>query len=77
LYGCVRSGGLRRVRTTADRQGHKVRFFRIFLPADYNKSYPVLYFFHGWSERYNRISEEIGNYDDGTGCGGENYPPPL
>ena len=50
------------------------RFFRVFLPPDYNQAtdaqgnprlYPVLYFFHGWAERYNRTSSEVGNYDTG------------
>ena len=34
----------------------EVRNYRIFLPADYGdqpqKRYPVIYFYHGWSQRY-------------------------
>ncbi len=34
----------------------EIRNFRIFLPPDYfekpSKSYPVIYFYHGWSQRY-------------------------
>src|SRR5262245_19959075 len=49
------------------------RFYRIFLPPDYavsTKRYPVVYFFHGWGERYNQTSAEVGNYD--TGYNGDN-----
>lgn len=41
------------------------RKFRIFLPPDYGetaKRYPVIYWFHGWGERFNRPGES-GNYD--------------
>jgi len=46
------------------------RFYRVFLPSNYfvqgnTKRYPVVYFFHGWSERYNQSSSEVGNYDTG------------
>ena len=34
----------------------ELRQYRIFLPPDYDaqadRRYPVIYFFHGWSERY-------------------------
>jgi len=35
----------------------ETRRYRIFLPPDYStsgKRYPVIYWFHGWSERYNQ-----------------------
>ena len=40
------------------------RTYRIFLPTDYdvsNKAYPVIYYFHGHSDRYT-----LENYDNGT-----------
>jgi enterochelin esterase-like enzyme len=50
------------------------RFFRIFLPPDYDASsprrYPVVYFFHGWGERYDQTSVEVGDYQ--TGYNGDN-----
>lgn len=55
----------------------ETRHFRVFLPPDYESSgkrYPVIYWFHGWSERYNRpvIDQEHRNYDAGTDYGGDN-----
>ena len=48
------------------------RNFRVFLPLDYDrnpqKRYPVVYFFHGWHERYNRADT---GYDTGNGYGGD------
>jgi len=45
------------------------RNFRVFLPPDYDqatgKRYPVIYFFHGWSQRFNRSGEP--GYDSGEG----------
>src|SRR6266513_4557748 len=50
------------------------RLFRVFLPPDYVQAtdaqgnprrYPVVYFFHGYGERYNKTSPEVGNYDTG------------
>jgi pimeloyl-ACP methyl ester carboxylesterase len=52
----------------------ETRHYRIFLPLDYEasgKHYPVIYFFHGWSERYNRPVIDK-NYDVGTDYGGDN-----
>lgn len=50
------------------------RNVRVFLPPDYDESsskrYPAVYFFHGWGERYNRPSQEVGDYD--RGYGGDN-----
>jgi len=49
------------------------RNFRVFLPPDYDqatgKRYPVIYFFHGWSERFNRSAAP--GYDSGEGYGGD------
>jgi S-formylglutathione hydrolase FrmB len=55
----------------------ETRNFRIFLPADYptsGKRYPVIYWFHGWSERYNKpVSDPPHrNYDSGEDYGGDN-----
>ncbi|MCU1273701.1 MAG: putative esterase, partial [Bryobacterales bacterium] len=48
----------------------ETRHYRIFLPPDYatsGKRYPVIYWFHGWSERYNKpvAREPEHNYDEG------------
>jgi poly(3-hydroxybutyrate) depolymerase len=53
----------------------ETRHYRIFLPADYatsGKRYPVIYWFHGWSERYNKpVAGDPGrNYDAGDGVYG-------
>src|SRR6266498_5013489 len=55
----------------------EVRRYRVFLPPDYaasNKRYPVIYFFHGWSERYNQPAYRTTgrNYDQGADFGGDN-----
>jgi len=55
----------------------ETRHYRIFLPPDYRadagKRYPVVYFFHGWSERYNVGTREgAGGYDSGSDYGGDN-----
>ncbi len=55
----------------------EMRHYRIFLPPDYEtsgKRYPVIYWFHGWSERYNEpvIDGPHRNYDVGTDYGGNN-----
>jgi S-formylglutathione hydrolase FrmB len=55
----------------------EARHFRIFLPPAYEsdslKRYPVIYFFHGWGERYNRGPREgVGGYDSGDQYGGDN-----
>ena len=46
----------------------EVRNFRVFLPPEYEKNqkarYPVIYFFHGWSQRYFGITRGDG-YDTG------------
>jgi len=54
---------------------HETRHYRIFLPPDYEtsgKRYPVVYFFHGWGERYNKGTAGH-NYDQGTDYGGDNF----
>jgi hypothetical protein len=53
----------------------ETRHYRIFLPPDYKtsgKRYPVIYWFHGWSERYNKppAGEPGRNYDQGDGVYG-------
>ncbi|MBI4874196.1 MAG: hypothetical protein HY822_06145 [Acidobacteria bacterium] len=52
------------------------RNFRVFLPPDYEravgKRYPVIYFFHGWSERHNAPPRGGRNYDTGADYGGDN-----
>ena len=53
------------------------RNFRIFLPPDYaasGKRYPVIYWFHGWSERFNKPVSDPPHrdYDSGTDYGGDN-----
>ena len=55
----------------------EVRSYRVYLPPSYyNKSYkyfPVIYFFHGWSQRYfGPVGEEYGNFDSGEDNGGDN-----
>lgn len=52
------------------------RNYRVFLPADYDratgKRYPVIYFFHGWSERHNRPPNTGRGYDTASDYGGDN-----
>jgi pimeloyl-ACP methyl ester carboxylesterase len=55
----------------------ETRNFRIFLPPDYPtsaKRYPVIYWFHGYSERYNKPVDDPPNrnYDSGADYGGDN-----
>ena len=53
----------------------ETRHYRVFLPPDYatsSKRYPVIYWFHGWSERYNKSPLPHGNYDIGEDYGGDN-----
>ena len=54
----------------------EVRHYRLFLPPAYatsQKRYPVIYWFHGWSERYNQSPyRQTGqNYDEGPDFGGD------
>ena len=54
----------------------ETRHFRVFLPPGYfenqNKRYPVIYFFHGWSQRYFGSSNPYGDFDKGKENGGDN-----
>lgn len=55
----------------------EIRNFRIFLPTTYytntDKKYPVIYFFHGWGQRYfGEGSDEYAGYDSGTQNKGDN-----
>lgn len=53
----------------------ETRNYRIFLPPGYfvntKKRYPVIYFFHGWSERYFGVTGTAG-YDKGDENKGDN-----
>ena len=52
------------------------RNFRVFLPPSYDQTaerrYPVIYFFHGWGERYNQPPRGGPGYDSGDQYGGDN-----
>ena len=55
----------------------EIRNYRIFLPPGYydnpNKRYPVIYFFHGWSQRYfGPVGDDYSNYDKGDDNNGDN-----
>ncbi|ULQ53958.1 alpha/beta hydrolase-fold protein [Flavihumibacter fluvii] len=55
----------------------EMRNFRIFLPTGYqnspDKRYPVIYFLHGWSQRYFGSGEDIyAAYDTGHDNNGDN-----
>ncbi len=55
----------------------ETRQYRIFLPPNYNsatKRFPVIYWFHGYSERHNKpvTNPPHRNYDEGTDYGGDN-----
>jgi hypothetical protein len=61
-------------RTQESATFHETRNYRIFLPPDYSSSrqrYPVIYWFHGYSERYNRgLAGQ--QYDQGGDYNGDN-----
>ena len=62
-------------RTHESQVFHEMRHYRIFLPPDYEtsgKRYPVVYFFHGWGERYDSCTAGH-NYDRGDDYGGDNF----
>ncbi len=75
------AAGLSQTQATIEDSSHhsavfgETRHFRVFLPPDYgsrpDRRYPVVYFFHGWGERYNRYTSEVKNYDSGTDYGGD------
>lgn len=54
----------------------ETRNYRVFLPPGYDaarsKKYPVIYFFHGWSQRYFGSSNPYGDFDKGEDNGGDN-----
>jgi poly(3-hydroxybutyrate) depolymerase len=54
----------------------EVRNFRIFLPPDYfentSRRYPVIYFYHGWSQRYFGSSDHYADFDNGDENQGDN-----
>src|SRR4051794_28832183 len=55
----------------------EIRNYRIFLPSGYfdnvQKKYPVIYFLHGWSQRYfGSGSDEYAGFDKGNQNKGDN-----
>jgi enterochelin esterase-like enzyme len=54
----------------------EMRNYRIFLPPDYHhldREYPVIYFMHGWSQRYfGSGPDAYSEYDQGNDNGGGN-----
>ena len=54
----------------------EARNYRVFLPPSYHedsqKRYPVIYFYHGWSQRYFGSSNPYGDFDKGDDNGGDN-----
>ncbi|GAA5219417.1 alpha/beta hydrolase [Membranihabitans marinus] len=53
------------------------RSYRIFLPPNYevnsDKKYPVIYYFHGWAQRYfGSMGKGYANYDKGDENNGDN-----
>ncbi len=62
-------------RTHESRVFGETRHYRIFLPPDYETSsqrYPVIYWFHGYGERYNQPVQPGRDYDRGSDYGGDN-----
>lgn len=56
---------------------NEIRNYRIFLPPDYfeqpEKRYPVIYYYHGWSQRYfGDTNHEANGIDKGTDNDGDN-----
>lgn len=54
----------------------ETRHYRVFLPPSYfnqnDKHFPVIYFFHGWSQRYFGSSNPYGDFDQGEDNNGDN-----
>lgn len=54
----------------------ELRHYRVFLPPTYfsspDKNFPVVYFYHGWSQRYFGSSDPYGDFDKGNDNGGDN-----
>src|ERR1051326_5600236 len=70
------AGALIQDRTHDSQVFGETRNYRIFLPPDYatsGKRYPVIYWFHGYSERYNKPVDnpKDRNYDAGSDYGGD------
>ncbi|MFC2076719.1 alpha/beta hydrolase-fold protein [candidate division KSB1 bacterium] len=55
----------------------EMRQFRVFLPPDYDtetdRRYPVVYYFHGWSQRYFGSRPGGNQYEKGDDNGGDNF----
>lgn len=53
----------------------ELRHYRIFLPPSYfdtpQKRYPVIYFYHGWSQRYFGSSDHYADFDQGVDNNGD------
>lgn len=53
------------------------RSYRVFLPPNYGKDskrYPVIYFFHGWAQRYfGSMGKGYSDYDKGDENDGDNF----
>ena len=54
----------------------EIRHYRIFLPPSYagspRKRYPVIYFYHGWSQRFFGSSDNYADFDEGEENKGDN-----
>jgi S-formylglutathione hydrolase FrmB len=54
----------------------EIRNYRIFLPPSYAdnplKRYPVIYFYHGWSQRFFGSSDHYADFDEGDENKGDN-----
>jgi poly(3-hydroxybutyrate) depolymerase len=54
----------------------EIRNYRIFLPPSYadnpQKRYPVIYFYHGWSQRFFGSSDHYADFDEGDENQGDN-----
>src|SRR5688572_24457018 len=54
----------------------EIRHYRIFLPPSYaenpSKRYPVIYFYHGWSQRFFGSSDNYADFDKGDENKGDN-----
>jgi S-formylglutathione hydrolase FrmB len=54
----------------------EIRHYRIFLPPSYagnpSKRYPVIYFYHGWSQRFFGSSDNYADFDAGEENKGDN-----
>src|ERR1051325_80069 len=77
LAGCATAAdALIQDRTHESQVFGETRNYRIFLPSDCGtsgKRYPVIYWFHGYSERHNQpvANTKDRNYDQGSDYGGD------